>query len=387
MAKSNRNPRSCKSATDQPNDPRPRPGEPTADFGLSAHASGKWQKKIRGKTEYFGRWGRIRNGKMERLPGSSWWKPALVEYREQAEALHSGRTPRGKGDELIIKDLCNRFLTAKTQAVEAGEITALTFAGYRQTTDLIVAAFGSDRLVDDLASEDFESLRQAMAKRWGPVRLGNEIQKVRTVFKYGYEAGLIDKPVRYGPQFKKPSASVLRRHKAKSGEKMLEADEIRRLLDAAEVQMKAMLLLGVNAGFGNHDIAMLQLSALDLNGGWVDFPRPKTGITRRCPLWPATVAALRVALDARPAPKSEQAADNVFVTVRGRPWLSRGVANPVSVAARDLMKSVGVHRKGIGFYTLRHVFRTVADGTRDQVAVNHIMGHADASMASTYRER
>ena len=28
------------------------------------------------------------------------------------------------------------------------------------------------------------------------------MQRVRSVFKYGYDAALIDKPVRYGPTFK-----------------------------------------------------------------------------------------------------------------------------------------------------------------------------------------
>ena len=32
-------------------------------------SSGAGQKKIRGKIHYFGRWGRIRNPKLERLPG------------------------------------------------------------------------------------------------------------------------------------------------------------------------------------------------------------------------------------------------------------------------------------------------------------------------------
>jgi len=53
-----------------------------------------------------------------------------------------------------------------------------------------------------LASDDFEHLRAALAKGWGPVTLGNEIQRVRVLFKYAYDAGLIDRPVRYGPTFK-----------------------------------------------------------------------------------------------------------------------------------------------------------------------------------------
>ena len=54
---------------------------------------------------------------------------------------------------------------------------------------------------------------------------------------------------------------------------------------------------------------------------------------------------------------------------------------------RKVMKSCGIHHDGIGPATLRHVFRTAADGARDQVAANYIMGHSDNSMAAHYRER
>ncbi len=335
---------------------------------------------------YFGRWANRVNGKLVRIEGDG-WKEALAAYKAVADDLHAGRTPRVKADGLKVADLCNRFLTSRLRKVEAGEMGERMFVEYKQTTDRLVGAFGKSRLVDDLAAADFEALRDGIAKQYGPVRLGNEIQKVRTVFKYGYESGDIKQPVRFGPHFKKPSASVLRRHRAKNGDRMLEADQLRRLLDAADVQLKAMFLLGVNAGFGNHDIATLPLSALDLEGGWVDYPRPKTGIGRRCPLWPETLAAMRAAIAERPEPRQEEASGLVFITTRGRPWLSRGIANPVSVAARDLMKTVGIHHEGIGFYTLRHVFRTVADAARDPVAIDLIMGHSDPSMGGHYRER
>lgn len=387
-----------------------RPEKPYPKYPLTPHPSGKWQKKILGKIHYFGRWGQIRNGKMERIEGDG-WKEALELYKAQADDLHAGRTPRPKTGGLTVGELRARFLTSKSRALDAGEITARTYAEYRQTADRLLAAFGENRPVDDLAADDFESLRASIATTWGPVRLGNELQRVKTTFKFAYEAGLIDKPVRYGPGFKKPSASVLRRHRAKTGLRMLEAGELRRLLDALDGKevvtgrkdeetgepetvtltahpiLRAMVLLGVNAAFNNKDCADLPLTALDLDGGWVVFPRPKTGIARRCPLWAETVAALRTAIAERPAPRQKEASGLVFVTVRGRPFLTRGQSDPVTRAAKAAMQAVGVYRKGIGFATLRHVFRTVADGALDQVATNLIMGHSDHTMAATYREK
>jgi hypothetical protein len=56
---------------------------------------------------------------------------------------------------------------------------------------------------------------------------------------------------------------------------MLEADEIRRPLDAASVPLRAMILLGVNADFGNRDVATLPLSAFDLDARRVNYPPRK----------------------------------------------------------------------------------------------------------------
>src|SRR3954471_6812543 len=84
-----------------------RPKKPYPDFPLTPHASGAWQKKIRGKIHYFGKWGRRVDGKLERIPGDG-WEEALRQYKEVADDLHAGRTPRASKDGLTVGDLCNR---------------------------------------------------------------------------------------------------------------------------------------------------------------------------------------------------------------------------------------------------------------------------------------
>ena len=366
-----------------------RPKKPYPEFPLTPHPSGAWQKKIRGKIHYFGRWAHRVNGKLVRIEGDG-WKEALDEYKAVADDLHAGRTPRAKGDGLTVANLCNHFLTAKMRKRTSGELGLRMFEEYKQTTDLLVTAFGAGRLVDDLAADDFEALRAQMAERWGPVRLGNAITRVKSVFKYGLDNGLIEKAIRYGSEFRKPDKAVLRRHRAQNSEKMLEADQLRGLIEAAPVPLKAMILLGVNAGFGNHDVATLPQTALDLERGWLNFPRPKTGISRRCPLWPETVAALREALVKQPAPKDEAVANLVFINSRGSAWVvttEKSRTDNVSHHFGELLKELGIHRDGLGFYTLRHVFRTIADAARDPVAIDLIRGHTDPSMGGHYRER
>jgi integrase len=312
-----------------------KPDRPYEGFPLFPHATKRWAKKIRGKLRYFGPWD----------------KPdeALAKYAAQCDDLHAGRTPGVQADGLTVRDLLNHFLTSKTRLVESGELAKRTLRDYKDTADRIARAFGLTRLVENLAPEAFERLRAATARTFGPVALGNEVQRVRSVFKYAFDADLVERPVRFGPAFKRTSRKTLRKERHARGKRMFEPAQLRAAVGAAGVQLKAMLLLGINCGFGNADCGTLPLSALDLEGGWVNFPRPKTGITRRCPLWPETAQALRAVLDTRATPRDPAAADLVFLTKRRGSWWKDAPDNPISKETAKLLRELGVHRPGLNF--------------------------------------
>ncbi len=349
-----------------------KPAKPYKDFPLTAHPAGCWCKKIRGKLHYFGPWGD---------PDG-----ALAKYLEQKDALHAGRKPRADTNALAVKDAVNAFLNQKQALVDTGELSPLTWKEYKLMADELVGRLGKARLVADLDTDDFASLRNKLAKKWGPHRLKKAVQYIRCIFKNAYESGLIDRPVRFGPGFKRPSMKTLRLHRATQGTKLFTAAEIRQLFDSASPTMKAMILLGINAGFGNSDLGNLPLAAVNLDTGWIDYPRPKTGIARRCPLWSETVEAIRAALAKRPTPKKAEHAGLAFITKYGLPWGKEISDSPITKEMRKLLNALGIngHRN---FYTLRHTFRTVADEAKDQPAADHIMGHESAHMSTLYRER
>lgn len=197
---------------------KPKAKKPYPGFPLFLHQTGQWAKKVRGRMHYFG----------------TDADAALAKYLDQRDDLQAGRTPRVQGDGLTVRDLANRFLTSKKTLRDSGELSPRTRGHYYSTCENLVEEFGKTRLVNDLASDDFEKLRTALAKTRGAHALAGKVQRVRTLFKYAWDEGIIDKPVRFGTTFKKPSKKVMRRARHETGPKMLEAADLRKVLDAAE---------------------------------------------------------------------------------------------------------------------------------------------------------
>jgi len=352
-----------------PADTQRKPERPEGS-PLFWHPSGRWCKKIRGKQVYFGR-------------GSH--EEALAEYLKQKDDLHSGRVPREEPEGLTVYNLCAKFLTAKKDQRDSGELSPHTFLEYGNLCKRLIKVFGKDRLVSDLRQDDFAKLRKSMAKGWGPVRLAAEIVRTRTPFNWAFKSGMVDKPMNFGEGFKRPSKKVLRKHKADKGPRMFEAEEIRRMIDAAGQPLKAIILLGINCGYSNSDIGALPIKALDLDRGWVTFARVKTGIMRRSPLWPETVQALREWLATRPEPKDATHAGLVFLTYYGGTWAKLG-DSPVSKQIRKLLDGLKING-GRSYYHLRHTLQTIGDESGDFLAVRSIMGHSSSDIADCYRER
>jgi integrase len=344
-------------------------------FPLWWHPRGGWTKKIRQRLHYFGQ---------DR-------DAALAEYVRTRADLEAGRVPRPKLDGgITVADLCNQFLTAKRLKVDAGELSGRQWSEYHAICDRLCSQFGKERIVADLRPEDFGELRAEAAERLGVFALAKFVQMVRTVFIFAFERGLIDVPMRYADSFDKPPRRAARLAREDAGSKMIDAATAWKLIDAADVQLKAMILLGLNCGYGNGDCATLNRSMLTDRPGWLAYRRNKTGIARRCPLWPETMKALEAVRKVRPEPIDKADADAVFLTRQGRRYVRFDETTDVRRdSIRDAIlrtaKRAGVELPG-GFYLFRHVHRTVADGAKDRTACDLIMGHHDPSQAATYLE-
>ena len=75
----------------------------------------------------------------------------------------------------------------------------------------------------------------------------------------------------------------------------------------------------------------------------------------------------------------------MFITKRRLSWHKATDDNPISKEMRKLLDALGIDGSR-NFYALRHTFETIGGESRDQVAVDHIMGHARDEMASVYGE-
>ncbi len=170
-------------------------------FPLNLRADGRWQKKVRGKFFYFA------GTADEALDEWQRAKPTIYETGRKPD----DRQPVGNALSVTVtvKELVNAFLDYKRRRVESGELSQRTWNRYQTTGQLLVDTFGRSRLVSDLQPADFEKLRDVLAKRYSPVVLSVEIQNVRSIMRYAYDPEgeqLVDRPLRMGKGFAKPSA-------------------------------------------------------------------------------------------------------------------------------------------------------------------------------------
>lgn len=334
-------------------------------------ATGQYGKTIRGVKYYFG----------------SDRDAALKEYLRVREWREKGLEPPPKeGEYLTLVRLCNHFIAAAKAKVQSEELTNRTYQEYERTCELLMDHFGKKFPVNQLGPKTLLAYRQKLASGRAPQTIATEVNRARVVLTFAFKSGLIDKPILFG-EFKRPSVQVMRKRKAAVGDVALSAWEIRRLINGASPTLRAMILLAVNCGLGNADLGRLEHRHLDLEKGWLDFPRPKTGIPRRARLWPETVRTLKWASQERPTAKDQADDRFVFITKYGKPW-STGEQTDTALSHefKKLRKAVG-NVSDLGFYSLRRSFRTAADAARDPVAVDLVMGHADHTMGGQYRQK
>jgi integrase len=336
-------------------------------FPLTLHKTGQYCKKIRGKFYYFGS---DRNEAMQR-------------YFAQATYLHTGKRedPGPVGNSISLKTLCNVYLDHQQTRTTVGEIKLRHVSDQTQTLRSFVRFIGPNRPVSNVSTIDLQSYRRKLIDAsLSSNTINNHVSTIKAMYNWALENEVLDRI---------PNLKAVRKiTHAKRERPTFTGQQIQSLLQNASPQMKAMIWLGLNCGFGCTDCAELKWSNLDLQNARVNFPRGKTGIDRNLPLWPETVEALRH------VPKQGEL---VFYTRRGNPWVRtiRSVEkdgtekytkdDAVTKEFSKLTRKAGIKApKGVGFYTLRRTAATAAANSGDPFAVQKLLGHADLKMASTY---
>ena len=336
-------------------------------FPLTLHPTRQYCKKIRGKLHYFG------VNKQE----------ALRRYLEQASYLHEGKLPEAReaNDSMFLKTLCNLYLEHQHSRVQAGEIKLRQV--YDQTTFLrdFALNIGPNRTVSDTTTMDLQNYRRSLIKQGkSATRINNYISAFKAMYHWAEENELISNI---------PNLTAIKKlPRPQNSKQIFSADEIAKLLSYASLRMKAMILLGLNCGFGCTDCAELLWEHVDLEVGRINFPRTKTGVNRYLPLWKETVDALGdlPRINERVFNTKENHKVVRIVEKIDKSGTTKVVkCDNVSREFAELMRRAAIKKaKGVGFYTLRRTAATLAAKSGDPFAVQKLLAHADLKMATTY---
>lgn len=145
----------------------------TSRYFLTRPADGR--KRFAEKLVYFGK-----------VADDPLGQVVLARWLETKDDLLAGRTPRPHGETgLTLADLCNQFCTQKRDLLSSGELAPRTFDRYFKTCEMLVVHFGRTASVEGLRPEDFRNLRRKELRDVGPIALANEIQIVRSLFRFG----------------------------------------------------------------------------------------------------------------------------------------------------------------------------------------------------------
>ncbi|MBC8393362.1 MAG: tyrosine-type recombinase/integrase [Deltaproteobacteria bacterium] len=336
-------------------------------FPLTRHSTGQYCKKIHGKMFYFG----------------SDRKEALERYLDQAAYLH-GRTENSQkatNDAMTLKQLCDMFSKYQFSKVRANAITARHYNDQVSSLNKLMAFLGQSRRIKNISTIDLQNYKRKLQKQYSSGhRLNLHISNLKTLFHWAKKNDILQRIPNIDAVSRSKIINIQRR--------IFTHEEINKLLAVADAQMRAMIWLGLNCGFGCTDCSELQWKHLDLINGRVVFPRGKTGVPRDLPLWPETIQALKT------VPKKGKL---VFYTARGNPFVRNVLKtdangnekycplNSIVTKFSRMIKKAGLNvPKGTGFYPLRRTAATLAARSGDPFAVQRLLGHANLLMATRY---
>jgi integrase len=275
---------------------------------------------------------------------------ALDKYYRLNLGLEPVQAEPAIPNHITMKELANRFLTVQQANWQTPTTTLKSYKDW-------LGRFLKDNpkaWVADFTVERFAAWKLSLMKRgYSPESINHYLTAVRSMFIFAEDTGIIDK----APKLRRVKNQA-RLKTTTISKPLYTLEELQNLLGSADLQMKTMILLALNCGFGLKD--MRDLTWKHIDGDRVTLPRSKTGICQTYLMWIETCSLLeevrhqRDERTAKALKRGAQRCDNghIFVTRYWRPWNK----DAIGLQFNKLCKKAKV--PCYGFYRLRHCAST-----------------------------
>ncbi len=277
---------------------------------------------------------------------------------------------------LTVKDLANRFLAAQQANWRNPETTLRSYKDW-------IGRFLKDHpklKIQDFTVEMFATWKMSLRKRnYSSKSINHYLSAVRSMIIFAEETGLLEKsPLLKRVKNESPMQTSVRK------KPLYTPEQLSLLLEKADSQLKAMLLLGLNCGFGPKDIH--DLTWEDITEERITLPRSKTGVSQTFLLWPETQEALKCIRKERDdllerlekRDRSRSDGGHIFVTRFWKLW------NKDSIAEQLRKLCVKVDVPCYGLYRLRHCASTAMSLVATPHVHRRFMRHAQLQQQVTY---
>ncbi|MHC4299110.1 MAG: tyrosine-type recombinase/integrase [Planctomycetota bacterium] len=301
---------------------------------------------------------------------------ALKRYHQLGLGIEHVPEVVAKPVGITVKELANRFITAQQANWRNPKTTLKCYKDW-------LGRFIKDHpklKAADFTVEMFAAWKLSLKERdYSSESVNHYLGAVRAMFLFAEDTGIIER----APKLKRVKNET-KAATGSGGKPLYKPEDLARLLKRADPQLKAMLILALNCGFGPKDIRDLTWEHIE--GERITLRRSKTGVCQTYLLWPETRELLndikdkRAELIARMAKRKIHHCDdgNVFMTRFWRPWNKDAVAEQF----RKLCKKAKV--PCYGFYRLRHCASTAMSLVATAHVHRKFMRHSQLQQQVTY---
>lgn len=344
---------------------------PKSTFKIARrNADGRWQKRHDSKLFYAPK-------RLNKADATQHIKGLIAAHDAERKALATGGVVKMAADEMTVKGLMNLFMEKKEKHVQQGRISQRTYDDLLKTCGRIIDCIGGRTRIAELDRARFANLRDCITRRkdghkYGATAQQLMITRARQPFNFAVRDEGI--PVRGIGELELLTKQQLRQdeHERQAGKITLSAEECRQVIKAADPNMRAFILLGLNAGI--EATAFAEIKPGDFSDGFYGTPhdchkdairpgiRKKTGERRAFHLWPETIAAI------------DAAGGGNFRNSHG----GKFTATTISGRIRRLMDDCGIECPGSASKIFRKTFNTVAmqrssDGDTRKLVMGHVL--------------